>query len=245
MVRLDKKVTRLYVLDTNVLIHDPAALYHFEEHDVVIPMTVLEELDKHKNGIREIAQTARQISRTLSDLTSRFTPEQIQEGIPLPVSHGPSGRLRFLCYTDLKTLDPLVDSPDNRLLAETCRLRDERPDASVILVTKDINLRVKAAALNVPVEDYLNDRAFDDLDAMIEGAKVYAEAGVEGRGLWDRLNVEVNVERTEDGTFYHLAGELPKDWHVGILVSDSDNGADFEAIVRSFAPHRTAPRCNC
>lgn len=245
MVRLDKKVTRLYVLDTNVLIHDPAALYHFEEHDVVIPMTVLEELDKHKNGIREIAQTARQISRTLSDLTSRFTPEQIQEGIPLPVSNGPSGRLRFLCYTDLKTLDPLVDSPDNRLLAETCRLRDERPDASVILVTKDINLRVKAAALNVPVEDYLNDRAFDDLDAMIEGAKVYAEAGVEGRGLWDRLNVEVNVERTEDGTFYHLAGELPKDWHVGMLVSDSDNGADFEAIVRSFAPHRTAPRCNC
>ncbi|MBZ5875482.1 MULTISPECIES: PhoH family protein [Chromohalobacter] len=240
MVRLDKKATRLYVLDTNVLIHDPAALYHFEEHDVVIPMTVLEELDKHKNGIREIAQTARQISRTLSDLTSRFTPDQIQDGIPLPVSHGPSGRLRFLCYTDLKTLDPLVDSPDNRLLAETCRLRDERPDASVILVTKDINLRVKAAALNVPVEDYLNDRAFDDLDAMIEGAKVYAEAGQEGRGLWDRLNVEVDVERTEDGTLYHLSGELPKDWHVGMLVSDSENGAGFEAIVRSLAPRRAS-----
>ena len=56
MVRIDKKANRLYVLDTNVLIHDPTALYHFEEHDVVIPMTVLEELDKHKNGMREIAR---------------------------------------------------------------------------------------------------------------------------------------------------------------------------------------------
>ena len=78
MVRLDKKATRLYVLDTNVLIHDPTALYHFDEHDVVIPMTVLEELDKHKNGVREIARTARQISRTLSDLTSQVTFDEIQ-----------------------------------------------------------------------------------------------------------------------------------------------------------------------
>ena len=58
MVKFDKKAVRLYVLDTNVLIHDPGALYHFDEHDVVIPMTVLEELDKHKNGNREIARTA-------------------------------------------------------------------------------------------------------------------------------------------------------------------------------------------
>ncbi|HAV45117.1 MAG TPA: phosphate starvation-inducible protein PhoH, partial [Halomonas sp.] len=84
MVRLDKKATRLYVLDTNVLIHDPTALYHFDEHDVVIPMTVLEELDKHKNGIREIARTARQISRTLSDLTNQVTFDEIQKGIPIP-----------------------------------------------------------------------------------------------------------------------------------------------------------------
>lgn len=77
MVRIDKKANRLYVLDTNVLIHDPTALYHFEEHDVVIPMTVLEELDKHKNGMREIARTARQISRTLSDLTAHVTPQEI------------------------------------------------------------------------------------------------------------------------------------------------------------------------
>ncbi|MED5501588.1 MAG: PIN domain-containing protein, partial [Pseudomonadota bacterium] len=181
MVRIDKKANRLYVLDTNVLIHDPTALYHFEEHDVVIPMTVLEELDKHKNGMREIARTARQISRTLSDLTAHVTPREIQQGIPIPrVTGGPAGRLRFLCYRDLAPLETLENSPDNRILAETCRLRDERPDASVILVTKDINLRVKATALNVPVEDYLNDKAFDDLDAMIEGAKVYADAGRDG-----------------------------------------------------------------
>ncbi|GAB2781937.1 PhoH family protein [Halomonas shantousis] len=238
MVRIDKKAVRLYVLDTNVLIHDPAALYHFEEHDVVIPMTVLEELDKHKNGIREIARTARQISRTLSDLTALATPEDIQHGIPLPGSVGPTGHLHFLCYQDLKPLDPLIDSPDNRLLAETCRLRDERPDASVILVTKDINLRVKAAALKVPVEDYLNDRAFGDSDAMIEGAKVYADAGRDGAGLWESLNAEVRVERTEGRILYHLNGPMPEDWHVGMLVSDSENGADFEAIVRELSPRR-------
>lgn len=236
MVRIDKKATRLYVLDTNVLIHDPAALYQFEEHDVVIPMTVLEELDKHKNGIREIARTARQISRTLSELTAQVTFDEIQRGIPLSDGVAGTGRLRFLCYNDLRPLDHLEDSPDNRLLAETCRLRDERPDASVILVTKDINLRVKASALNVPVEDYLNDRVFSDNDAMIEGTKVYTEAGKDGAGLWETLNVEVKVERVDHHTFYQLSGEMPDHWHLGMLVSDSDNGADFEAIVCNLTP---------
>lgn len=236
MVRLDKKATRLYVLDTNVLIHDPAALYHFDEHDVVIPMTVLEELDKHKNGIREIARTARQISRTLSDLTSQVTFSEIQQGIPIPRISGDSGRLHFLCFNDLKPFDSMDDSPDNRILAETCRLRDERPDASVILITKDINLRVKAAALKVPVEDYLNDRAFSDSDAMIEGAHVYASAGQDGASLWEALNVEVTVERIDHHTFYQLSGAMPRDWHVGMLVSNSENGAEFEAIVRELSP---------
>lgn len=236
MVRLDKKATRLYVLDTNVLIHDPTALYHFDEHDVVIPMTVLEELDKHKNGIREIARTARQISRTLSDLTSQVTFDEIQRGIPIPRLSGETGRLHFLCYNDLKLLDALDDSPDNRILAETCRLREERPDASVILITKDINLRVKAAALKVPVEDYFNDRAFSDSDAMIEGAQVYASAGQNGAALWESLNVDVTVERLGHHTFYQLNGTMPRNWHVGMLVSDSENGAEFEAIVRELGP---------
>ncbi|MBE0403705.1 Predicted ATPase related to phosphate starvation-inducible protein PhoH [Halomonas citrativorans] len=236
MVRLDKKATRLYVLDTNVLIHDPAALYHFEEHDVVIPMTVLEELDKHKNGIREIARTARQVSRTLSDLTNQVTFDEIQRGIPIPRISGESGRLHFLCFNDLKPFDSMDDSPDNRILAETCRLRDERPDASVILITKDINLRVKAAALKVPVEDYFNDRAFSDSDAMIEGAQVYASAGHNGGALWEALNVDVSVERVEHQTFYQLSGDMPRHWHLGMLVSDSENGAEFEAIIRELSP---------
>ncbi|WP_227369928.1 PhoH family protein [Halomonas sp. M20] len=236
MVRIDKKVTRLYVLDTNVLIHDPAALYHFEEHDVVIPMTVLEELDKLKNGVRDIARTARQVSRTLSELTNAVCFDEIQQGIPLVNAVSQGGRLRFLCYSDLQPLDHLEDNPDNRILAETCRLRDERPDASVILITKDINLRVKAAALNVPVEDYRNDRVFSDSDVMIGGVKVYTVAGKDGAGLWESLNVEVNVERVDHHLFYHLSGEMPPDWHIGMLVSDSDNGADFEAIVRDLTP---------
>ena len=236
MVRIDKKATRLYVLDTNVLIHDPAALYQFDEHEVVIPMTVLEELDKHKNGIREIARTARQVSRTLSDLTANVDISQIREGIPIQRINGTEGRLRLLCYNDLKPLEHLEDSPDNRLLTEIFRLREEREDASVILVTKDINLRVKAAALGVPVEDYLTDRAFDDSDAMLGGARVYPEAGHDGRGLWEDLRVEVKVEREDDRVIYHLNGEIPQDWHLGMLVSDSDNGASFEAVIREVSP---------
>ncbi|XKE44474.1 PhoH family protein [Halomonas organivorans] len=241
MVRIDKKATRLYVLDTNVLIHDPAALYQFDEHEVVIPMTVLEELDKHKNGIREIARTARQVSRTLSDLTANVDLAQIRDGIPIPRLSGSEGRLRLLCYDDLSMPEHLEDSPDNRLLAETCRLRDERPDASVILVTKDINLRVKAAALGVPVEDYLTDRAFDDTDAMIGGARIYPEAGGDGSGLWESLKVEVKVEREDGGeVIYRLAGEIPGDWHLGMLVSDSDDGASFEAVIRDLGPRHAA-----
>lgn len=237
MVRLDKKAKRLYVLDTNVLLHDPAALYQFEEHEVVIPMTVLEELDKHKNGMREIARTARQVSRTLSDLTNQVTFDEIQRGIPIPRAGGtPLGRLRFLCYPELEPLEHLEESPDNCLLAETCRLRDERPDASVILVTKDINLRVKAAALRVPVEDYLTDRAFSDSDAMPDGVRIYPDADSDGSGPWEALNVEVAVERVDHHTFYQLSGELPGDWHLGMLVSDSENGAGFEAIVRELSP---------
>ncbi|MDI5986863.1 PhoH family protein [Halomonas sp. M4R5S39] len=240
MVRIDKKATRLYVLDTNVLIHDPAALYQFDEHEVVIPMTVLEELDKHKNGIREIARTARQVSRTLSDLTANVNVDLIRDGIPITRLAGPEGRLRLLCYNDLKPLDPLPDSPDNRILAETFRLREERTDASVILVTKDINLRVKAAALGVPVEDYLNDRVFDDSDAMIDGARIYPDAGHDGSGLWDSLKVDVRVERHADKVVYQLAGDIPAEWHLGMLVSDSDNGASFEAIVREVSPQQAS-----
>ncbi|QTF93713.1 PhoH family protein [Halomonas sp. BM-2019] len=235
MVRIDKKATRLYVLDTNVLLHDPVALYQFDEHEVVIPMTVLEELDKLKNGAREIARTARQVSRTLSDLTANVDLEQIHEGIPIPRLQGPSGHLRLLCYPDLEQLEPLGDSPDNRILAETCRLHRERPDASVILITKDINLRVKAAALGVPVEDYLNDRAFDDSDAMLEGVRVYPDSGSE---LWNDLALDVRVERQDQRMVYHLAGEIPVEWHPGLLVADSDDEGGFEAIVREVSGQR-------
>lgn len=235
MVRIDKKATRLYVLDTNVLLHDPVSLYQFDEHEVVIPMTVLEELDKHKNGVREIARTARQVSRTLSDLTANVGLEQIRDGIPIPRLHGPEGRLRLLCYTDLTPLEPLEENPDNHILAETCRLRQERPDASVILITKDINLRVKAAALGVPVEDYLTDRAFDDSDAMLEGVRVYPNAGSE---LWNGLSLDVSVEREGQRVTYHLSGEIPLEWHPGMLVADSDDEGGFEAVVREVGPRR-------
>ncbi|NVN55935.1 PhoH family protein [bacterium Scap17] len=232
MVRVEKQSRRLYVLDTNVLIHDPSALFQFDEHDVVIPMTVLEELDKHKNGHKEIAHTARQISRTLSDLTADVTPQEILRGIPLPPSMNGAGNLHFLSGN----VDQSDACADNRILAETRSLATRCQDASVILVTKDINLRIKAAALGMAVEDYLTDRAFTDSDAMIEGVKLFHEAGPDGQGVWDDLQVDVTVTREHHRTFYDLSGQMPKDWYPGMLIADcdGDDGASFEAIVREL-----------
>lgn len=238
MVRLDKKATRLYVLDTNVLLHDPAALFQFDEHEVVIPLTVLEELDKHKNGLKEIARTARQVSRTLMELTRNASFADINAGIELPRATGSLGRLKLLCYPDLKLPPHLSDTPDNRLLAETCRLRDERPEASVILVSKDINLRIKAAALQVPVEDYRTDQAFSDADTLIDGARIYPEADQGSASLWQRLQVEVKTERRDAHTFYQLEGALPRDWHLCQLISDGERDASFEAVIRELEPSR-------
>ncbi len=237
MVRLNKKATRLYVLDTNVLLHDPSALFQFEEHDVVIPMTVLEELDKHKNGRQEIARLARQVSRTLADLTHRATFSEIQEGLRLHPARLDSGLLRILCYPDLKPLAHLDDSADSRILAETCRLRAERPDASVILVSKDINLRVKAAALQVPVEDYLNDQVYADSDALPDGCLI-ASQDEEGKSLlWKAMEVQVRKEPAGKTT-YCLEGANVKHWHAGMLVADQETQPEFEAIVRSAEGER-------
>ncbi len=101
-------------------------------------------------------------------------------------------------------------------------------------MTKDINLRIKAAALGMAVEDYLTDRAFTDSDAMIEGVKLYHEAGPDGQGVWDDLKFDVTVTREHHRTFYQLSGQMPSDWYPGMLIADCDVGASFEAIVREL-----------
>src|SRR5665213_2981933 len=155
---------RIYVLDTNVLMHDPTALFRFEEHDVFIPMTVLEELDAAKKGTSETARNSRQVSRFLNELIIAGNGRHIDEGIDLRLPQSVQlerrqkvGRLFFQT-----SAQPAVDKsvrralPDNLIPASIISLREQRPREAVVLVSKDINLRIKATINGITAEDYEN-----------------------------------------------------------------------------------------
>ncbi len=156
---------KIYVLDTNVLIHDPHALNHFDEHDVVLPIVVLEEMDKVKRGFDELARNVREVSRFLDEISDI---EDMKEGCPLPGG----GRLFFQMASNVTDMLPESFSRsygDNRILAVTMSLQKENPDRGVILVSKDINLRIKARAVGLISEDYRSDRVVADLDVLSSG----------------------------------------------------------------------------
>src|SRR5258706_3631900 len=153
--------TKLFVLDTNVLMHDPTSLFRFEEHDVYVPMATLEELDNHKRGMSEVSRNARKASRYLDEMITR-SAAGIAEGIPLEL-HGDrtaTGRL----YLQTEAIDGELPArlpsgkSDNQILGVVKHLQEIQPRRRVILVSKDINMRIKAHALALGAEDYFNDR---------------------------------------------------------------------------------------
>jgi PhoH-like ATPase len=152
---------KLFVLDTNVLMHDPTSLFRFEEHDLYIPMATLEELDHNKQGVSEVARNARQASRFLDEMIGRWD-EAIAAGIALAI-HGDktaTGRL-FLQTESINGDIPAglaAGKSDNQVLAVVKHLQERHPQRQVILVTKDINMRIKARALGLAAEDYFNGR---------------------------------------------------------------------------------------
>ena len=151
---------RIYVMDTNVLMHDPTALFKFEEHDVFLPMQVIEELDNAKKGTSEVSRNARQVSRFLNELIEGAGAEHIQAGITLTHPQGLQlnrnqiGKL----YFQTRPVDPGrtfgTVAPDNKILASVLELRDENPDIPVILVSKHNNLRNNASNRGLTAEDY-------------------------------------------------------------------------------------------
>lgn len=155
---------KIYILDTNVLIHDPNALQRFDEHDVVLPIAVLEEMDHVKKGMDELARNVREASRQLDELSEQCT--DFNAGCLLPGG----GRLRFeLNHRSLEILpDSLAKgSGDNRIIAVSMSVQQEYPNRQVILVSKDINMRIKARALGLKTEDYRSDRVVSDLLSLI------------------------------------------------------------------------------
>src|SRR5512147_1297310 len=147
MARKASAQSKFFVLDTNVLMHDPSSLFRFEEHDVYLPMITLEELDNHKKGMTEVARNARQVSRDLDALAASMAT---RDAASLPAGL-PQGKA------------------DNQILGVVQALREQQPGRDVVLVSKDINMRIKARALGLPAEDYFNDKTLEDGDLLYTG----------------------------------------------------------------------------
>jgi PhoH-like ATPase len=225
---------RLFVLDTNVLMHDPTAIYRFEEHDIYIPMTVLEELDAHKKGLSEASRNVRQVSRFLDDMMRDVTKEQIDRGLPLPNefsgNHGqkPSTGRLFFQTRQLENLLPASlpgSGADNAILAQTLALQNEQREVRVILVSKDINLRIKAAVLGVHAEDYYNDKTLEDSDVLYAGMTALPP------DFWEKHGKDMRSWKEADRTFYEISGPAVHEWQPNQgLYEDSPEG--IEGIVR-------------
>jgi len=166
-------IPKLFVLDTNVLMHDPSCLFRFEEHDVYLPMITLEELDNHKKGMSEVARNARQVSRTLDALVGDDSNKEISEGTALSKLGNKEAKGHLLFQTKLQNISLPEGLPvgkaDNQILGVVRALEVEFPNRPIVLVSKDINMRIKARALGLAAEDYFNDHVMEDSDLLYTG----------------------------------------------------------------------------
>lgn len=224
---------KLYVLDTNVLMHDPTSLFHFEEHDIYVPMITLEELDNNKRGVTEVARNARQASRFLDELVTSV-PNGLTDGIPLVTKSGgaASGRL-FLQTEAINTLlaPSLANGkPDNQIIAVVMYLRRVHPKRNVILVSKDINMRIKARTLGIPVEDYFSDKVLEDKELLYPGTLELPE------NFWDVHGQEMESWQEAGHTKYRITGPLVPALLVNQFVFyDKPGESPFYAVVKDVA----------
>ncbi len=236
MIKRPAAGRRLFILDTNVLMHDPTAIFRFDEHDIYLPMVVLEELDRGKKGLSEVSRNVRQVSRFLDELLLQAEDsDAITQGIPLPSvdngdTHHASGRLFFQTTQMQREIPKELPSHqgDNAILSVAVALQQTVTDATVILVSKDINLRIKATVLGICAEDYYNDKVLDDVDLLYRGA---AELPAD---FWDDLN-RLESWTAEGQTFYQVEGEIVKDWHPNQLIFSPGETNNIEAVVRSVS----------
>ena len=228
------ELPRIFVLDTNVLMHDPTSIFRFAEHDIYIPMVVLEELDKGKKGLSEVARNVRQVSRYFDQLMSSCDEKQIKNGIPIgnspyaPVEERINGRL-FFQFADFP-LDALPNGlasskVDNTIVSIAMALQEEYPDKSVTLVSKDINLRIKAKIIGVHSEDYFNDQVLDDLENLFTGQIELPD------NFWEEHDKDIQSWQEEGRTFYSVKGPSVQNWTHNQFIHIND-GSGFNAIVR-------------
>lgn len=224
---------KLFVLDTNVLLHDPRSLFRFAEHDVFLPMTTLEEIDNHKVGTSEVARNGRSISRTLDALLEAHGGAVLAEGLSLSAlgNTEAQGKLYFETHPMAAPLPPDLPSNkgDNRILAVVSGLASYFPEHVAVLVTKDVNMRIKATTLGLPAEDYFSDKVLDDTDLLFPGIRKLVD------DFWLKVADTLETEEREGVTLYRFRTATPGDFVVNeILWIPADVGTPFMARVTNI-----------
>ena len=222
---------RLFVLDTNVLMHDPSAIFRFQENDVFVPMVVLEELDAAKKGSSEVARNARHASRLLDSLIGESGQDSIHAGLPLPNAGGDGtpGKVFFQTEDSSHTLPISLpgDNPDNSILRMAIALQAEHPDTSTVVVSKDINLRIKARVLGIRAEDYLDDMVLDDASLLYDGMAELPKSA-------SRLVESEAVHWQKDGrAYFKVDVAQARHWYPNQCLSAADS-APNDVIFREL-----------
>jgi PhoH-like ATPase len=213
--RRDAQSAKLFVLDTNVLMHDPMSLFRFEEHDIYLPMIVLEELDSNKKGVTEVARNARQASRTL-DAMAAVKGAEITQGLPLSSlgNKEVGGKLFFQTEPLDMTLPQSLPQgkADNQILGVVEALRRRMAPREVVLVSKDINMRIKARALGLAAEDYQNDKTLEDGDLLYAGWMALTH------DFWAKHGKSVESWQSGGNTYYRISGPVVPSLHINQFV---------------------------
>lgn len=231
VVREDRK--KLFVLDTNVLLHDPRCLFRFAEHDVFLPMTTLEELDNHKVGTTEVARNGRSLSRALDSLLEAHAGRPLSEGLDLSALGNTEalGKLYFETAPVAAPLPPELpaNKGDNRILAIVSGLASHFPEHVAVLVSKDVNMRIKATALGLPAEDYFSDKVLDDTDLLFPGIRALSN------DFWTIVAPTLESGEKNGVATYSFLTSTPGDFVMNeILWIPSDVGTPFAARVTAI-----------
>lgn len=235
-----KNTPRLFVLDTNVLMHDPASLFRFQEHDVFIPMVVLEELDAAKKGVSEVARNVRQVSRFIDEIINDATTDEIDKGLELNSARTingnatPCGRLYLQTQILPDSLPQTLPgkNADNSILGTTLSLQKKYSDKIVTLISKDINLRIKARVVGIHTEDYTSDQVLEDADLLYTGINELPA------NFWDTKSEALTSWQEDMRTLYEIKGQPLEECYPHQSLY-TDEGTGFEALVKKTSKEKT------
>ena len=225
--RRKSKVTKLFVLDTNVLMHDPTSIFRFDEHDLFLPIATLEELDTHKRGLSDVSRNARQASRFLDEIV---TGDDIKNGLAIKVKDGQQSKGRLFLQTEAINGELPVTlasgKTDNQILAVVRYLQEKHAEREVVLVSKDINMRIKARALGLAAEDYYNDKVLEDADLLYTGVRPLPKE------FWNSHGKDKESWKKDGHTYYRVRGPLVPKLHVNEFVYDESGDRPLYALVK-------------